>query len=201
MLSQTSNVFFAEVRAWFESNKDDATLDEFLEKAKQLTGIHYLKANAKQELLTITMQYSETVNEYYRQIFRMWQNAETPKDEKIKKFICILRLLISNPLFGGKYTDIKILLDKAKNIEKIKKNIIGNFLKQEKLFTLKFSSQESSKESGTRSGSATPAERSAITGRSTKGLAKTGTSNSGDCIYPNSRFGPTSKKSEKWVKP
>ena len=75
------------------------------------------------------MQHSEIVSEYYWQIFRLWQNAETSADKKIEKFICILSLLISNPLLGRKYTDIKILLDKAKSIEEIKKDINGNFPK------------------------------------------------------------------------
>ena len=96
------------------------------------------------------MQHLETVSKYYQQIFRLWQNAETLADKRIEKFICILWPLISNPLLGHKYTDIKILLDKARSIEKIKKDIINNFPKQEKPFTSKFSSQRSSKKSSIR---------------------------------------------------
>ena len=117
------------MRVWFESNEDGATLDKFLKEAKYLPRVHHLKVDAKQELLTITMQHLKTISEYYQQIFRLWQNAETPVDKKIEKFICTLRLLISNPLLGRKYMDIKILLDKARSIEKIKRDIIGNFPK------------------------------------------------------------------------
>ena len=188
------------MRAWFESNENSATLDKFLKKAKYLTGVYCLKADAKRELLIITMQYSEIVSEYYQCIFKLWQNAETPADERIEKFICTLRQLISNLLLGRKYTNIKILLDKAKSIEEIKKNIIDNFPKQKKPFTSKFNSQGSSKKFGTGSGSATPARRSAtLTRRFAKGLAGTGTSSLGDCTYSNLRFGSASKKLEGWV--
>ena len=45
--------------------KSAAILHKFLDKAQQLTDKHCLKANTKQELLSITMQYSETVIQYY----------------------------------------------------------------------------------------------------------------------------------------
>ena len=64
-LSQISNVLFTEMKTWFESNEDAATLDKFLKEAKHFTKIHYLKTNAKQKLLTITMQHSETVSKHY----------------------------------------------------------------------------------------------------------------------------------------
>ena len=47
MLSQTSNVLFAEITAWFESKKDAVTLDKFFKKAKHLMGVHHLKADIK----------------------------------------------------------------------------------------------------------------------------------------------------------
>ena len=147
------------------------------------------------------MQYLKIVNKYYQQIFRLWQIAETPADEKIEKFIYILWPLILNPLLDCKYTNIKILLDKTKNIEEIKKDIISNFSKQEKLFTSKFSSQGSSKGFGIKSGSAISVGGSATTKGFAKSLAGTKTSGSRDCIHSNSRFRPTNKKSKSCVEP
>ena len=60
-----------------------------------------------------------------------------PADEHIEKFIYILQPLISIPLLGHCYTDIKDLLDKAINIEDMKKDIIINFSKQKRFTTLK----------------------------------------------------------------
>ena len=115
--------------------KSAAMLHKFLDKAKHLTNIHHLKANAKQELLSITMQYSKTVSQYYQQIFSLWKHAAIPVDERIEKFICILQSLISTPLFGCRYTDIKDLLNKARNIKNMKKNIVINFPKQKRFDT------------------------------------------------------------------
>ena len=70
-LSQTSNIFIKEIQSWVNLKKNVATLHKFLDKAKHFIGIHRLKANAKQKLLSITMQYSKTVSQYYQQIFRL----------------------------------------------------------------------------------------------------------------------------------
>ena len=64
-LSQTSDIFFKDMQSWVNSKKSAAILHEFLNEVKHLTGVHRLKANAKQKLLLITMQYSETVSQYY----------------------------------------------------------------------------------------------------------------------------------------
>ena len=121
-LSQTSDILFEGMQYWFESNDDNATWEEFLEEAKPLTGVHRLKADAKRELLKITLQHSETVSQYYRRIFKLWQHTETPADERIEKFIRTMRPILSNPLLGRKYTDIKVLLDEARSIEEIKRD-------------------------------------------------------------------------------
>ena len=47
MLFQTFDVLFAGIKAWFESNEDDAILDEFFEDVKHLTEVHHLKTDAK----------------------------------------------------------------------------------------------------------------------------------------------------------
>ena len=109
--------------------------------------------------------------------------------------------MISNLLLGHKYTDIKILLDKIRSIEKIKKDIIGSFLKQKKPFILKFNSQKSSKKSGMRSrfttGSTTSVKRFATIEKSTKSSAGIETNGSKNCTHSNSRFESISKKPER----
>ena len=94
--------------------KKAATLHKFLDKVKYLIGIYYLKANAKQRLLLIIIQYSEMVSQYYQQIFGLWKHIGMLADEYIEKFICTLQLLIAAPLLGYYYINIKDLLDKAR---------------------------------------------------------------------------------------
>ena len=88
-----------------------------------------------------------------------------PKDEYIEKFIHILQLLIFVLLFGCCYTNIKNLLDKARNIEDMKKDIMVNFPSQEKFDTLKLNqgSKKSAKESAGFAKSAKLATRSTDT--------------------------------------
>ena len=75
------------------------------------------------------------VSQYYQQIFRLWEHARIPADRHIEKLICILQVLISVPLLGCHYTNIKDLLDQTRNIKDMKKDIIVNFLKQERFAT------------------------------------------------------------------
>lgn len=123
---------------WVNSKKGNATIQKFFEETKHFTGIYRLKTDAKQKLLTIIMQYFKTINQYYQHIFRLWEYAETLINNWINDFIRILQSLIFGLLFGRRYTNIKKLLKKAKNIRNIRKNIISNFLKQEKFAILKF---------------------------------------------------------------
>ena len=83
------------------------------------------------------MQYSETINQYYQQILRLWKHIKTSADKLIKKFIHILQLLIFVSLLGRHYTNIKNLLNKARNIEDMKKNTVVNFSKQKRFTILK----------------------------------------------------------------
>ena len=193
-LSQTSDILFKGMQSWVNSKKGAATLHEFLDEAKHITGVHRLKADAKRELLSITMQYSETVSQYYQRIFRLWEHAGTPADERIEKFIRTLRPLISAPLLGRRYTDIKDLLDEARNIEDMKKDIVVNFPKQEKFGT----SRSNRGVRGLTGGSAGSAGSAGPAAGSTD--AKGGSAGANrDRVHPNSKFGPTSTKPEGWI--
>ena len=85
-----------------------------------------------------------------------------PADKHIEKFIRTLQPLIFASLLSRRYTDIKNLLDKARNIKDMKKDIVVNFLKQEK-FGISRSNQrvrELTEESAESAGLAKPATES-----------------------------------------
>ena len=121
----------------------------------------------------------------------MWEHAGTLLDKRIKKFIRTLQLLISAPLLGRYYIDIKNLLDKARNIKDMKKDIIVNFPKQEKFGILRLNqgARELTGGSAGSTGLAKPAARSTDIKKGSAGA-------NWDCVYPNSKFGPTSTKLE-----
>ena len=72
-----------------------------------------LASKAKQELNTIVMQPTEIVNEYYYQIFKLWQQANTPDDQRMKKFKLTLKLSILTPLLVSKHNSLRKLFDTA----------------------------------------------------------------------------------------
>ena len=125
----------------------------------------------------------------------MWKYAKTPMNEYIEKFIYTLQPLISALLLGHRYTDIKDLLDKTRNIEDMKKDIVVNFPKLERFTTLKSNqgSKKSIKESAKGfAGSVGSAAEST-------NIKKGSTGANWDCVHLNSKFGPISTKSEKWI--
>ena len=73
------------------------------------------------------MKPSESVNEYYHRLFKLWQQAGTPEDEKLKKFKGTLKPSISTPLLALRHTSMRDLLDSARLIEEQKKTISSNF--------------------------------------------------------------------------
>ena len=116
-------------------------------------------------------------------------------DKCIKKFICTLWPLISAPLFDCLYTNINNLLDKARNIKDMKKDIVINFPKQEK-FSISKSNQRLR---GSTKGSTGPEELAKSATRSTD-AKKTSAGANWNRLYPNSKFRLMSMKPEKWTK-
>ena len=90
-------------------------------------GIPMLASKAKQELNTIVMQPAETVNKYYHQIFKLWQQANTPNNQRMEKFKLTLKSFISTPLLAAKHNSLKKLFDAARLVKKQKKKISSNF--------------------------------------------------------------------------
>ena len=93
------------------------------------------------------------------------------------------------------YTDIKDLLDKARNIEDIKNNIVVNFPKQEK-FGISRLNQGVRKSTKRSAGSAGLAGLAVGSTNAKGGSAEA----NWDRVHPNSKFGPTSTKPEGWIR-
>ena len=127
--SQLTQPIFQQLDSWIQTNSAYLTMDKFYNKIEHYMGIPMLASKAKRELNTITMQPTETVNEYYHRIFKLWQQASTPKDQQIEKFKLTLKPSISAPLLALKHTNLRDLLESARLIEDQKKEISNNFSK------------------------------------------------------------------------
>ena len=102
-------------------------MDKFYSKIEHYMGIPMLANKAKQELNTIIMQPAETVNEYYHQIFKLWQQTNIPHDQRIEKFKITLKPSISTPLLASKHNSFSELLNATQLVKKQKKKISSNF--------------------------------------------------------------------------
>ena len=98
-------------------NSEDFTLNELFEKVEYYMEIPILASKAKRELNTIVMRFNESVNKYYDRLFKLWKDANTLIDKRIKKFKFTLKPSISHVLLAGKYNSLRELLAAARSIE------------------------------------------------------------------------------------
>ena len=80
-------------------------------------GIYMLVKKAEDKLHVVTIKPTKTVDDYYQHIFKLWEQAETTKRKKMKKFEITLKLSISHAFIGQKHTKIMNVLDAAREIE------------------------------------------------------------------------------------
>lgn len=132
VLQQTTQPIFKQIFSWTRANKDTLTVDKLIEEIQQYMGIQMLAAVAKKERNVIVMRSNETVNAYYHRIFSLWEDAETPAGERMNKLLQTMKPSISQSLLGHKYASISDLLDAARNIEDVKRDISSNFPRQDR---------------------------------------------------------------------
>ena len=137
--------------------------------------VHLQATKAKQELITIAIKNTESVSKYYHRIFKLWTRANTPIDKKIVKFTRLLKPSISTPLPSCKFTSIRTVLDKVRDIKDVQKEITYKFLRQnnkQQQSSSKFSCRSNSYSFVTIGGSTSISRGSAATNRGLEGKDK-----------------------------
>ena len=185
-------------------------MEDFYKQIKHSMGIHMLVEKAEDKLHVVTMKPTETVDDYYQRIFKLWQQAKTPEHERIRRFEITLKPSILHALIGQKHTKIMDVLDTAREIKHQKHQISNKFAKD--------SAKPFQKSLGSlgrtwgKSGSSPQAEGNSTSGRNTavpaalgssskapKGNGKPVNTSSNANANPNANFIPTSTKPAGWV--
>ena len=163
-----------------------------------------LASVAKQKLNTIVIKSSESVNEYYHRLFKLWQQASTPKDQRVEKFKLTLKPSISAPLLALKHTNLRDLLESARLIKDQKKEINNNFPKDSPRPMRTFCPWESNRWANKDSAAfstATPAASKNLTAavalKNTRLNVNNGNNENNARI--NTRFGAVSTKPQSWI--
>ena len=120
------------------TNLNHLTLNKFFEEVEHYIEIFMLAIKAKHKLNTIVMQFNKSMNEYYCRLFKLWEDANTLTDERMKKFKLMLKLNTSHVLLTERHNSLRKLLAIAKSIEEEKKKINNNFLQDSKLLQKPF---------------------------------------------------------------
>ena len=92
-------------------------MQKFYSKIKHYMRIPMLASVAKQELNTVVIKFSESVNEYYHRLYKLWQQTSTLEDQQIEKFKLIWKLLISALLLVLKHINLRDFLESARLIK------------------------------------------------------------------------------------
>ena len=170
-LSRIKSPLFDKIAAWVAENLDTITILELFDKTKHWMGVHLQDTKAKQELITIAMKNTKSVSKYYHCIFKLWRRANTFINERIVKFMRLLKPSISTPLLGRKFTSIRAVLDEAQDIKDAQKKIMYTFSRQNnrQQSSSKFSRGSNSQGSATSRGSVTSGDSTAGGGSATGG--------------------------------
>lgn len=126
-LSQMEAPILGAMRAWVVDMGNSLTTDELFDEVEHYMSIHSQIRDARKELVTISMNSSESVSEYYHRISKLWQKAKTPVNARIEKFLVTLKPSISSSLMGSVFTEFGPLLDSALRIEEQRKDIARIF--------------------------------------------------------------------------
>ena len=210
---QLDQPIFQQLDAWIAANSEGLTMEGFYRQIEHCMGIHMLTEQAKDELHTVTMKSNKTVDKYYQQIFKLWEQAKTPEREKIRRFEITLKPSILHALIGQKHTKIMDVLDAAREIEHRKSQISSKFARDSaKLFQKTLGSFGSSGRTWGKGGSLPQASGSSGARANSVASGASGSSsaapkNNGKLVNttssssanPNAKFIPTATKPAGWV--
>ena len=204
---QLDQPIFQQLDAWIAANSEGLTMEGFYQQIEHCMGIHMLTKQAKDKLHTVTMKSNKTVDKYYQRIFKLWEQAKTPKLKRVKRFEITLKPSISHALIGQKHIKIIDVLDAAREIEHRKSQISSKFSRDS---AKPFQKALGSPGRTWKGGSLPQASESFSTGANsvaaTAILSSSGTPkgsgkpvNTSTSANPNSKFIPTSTKPAGWV--
>ena len=121
-LSKMTDPIFDVMLTWVQDQSNPIWTD-FFEEIEHYLGLHMQVTEAKHLLHSIKMKNDESIDEYYHRIYKLWQRAKTPEDERIRQFIITIKPNLSAPLVSKTFLRMRDLLDKARTIEDRKKEI------------------------------------------------------------------------------
>ena len=123
-LTQMDNPVFDAMQGWVMDMGGSVSFTDLMDELEHYLGVHLQLKEAKRELLSIKQQPTEPVTEYHQRLQRLWHRARTNEDERIEKFKVTMLPSLSSSLLARNYTRVRDLLDDARQIEDLKKDIL-----------------------------------------------------------------------------
>lgn len=76
---------------------------KFFEKIEHYIEMSMLATSAKQKLNKMTIKSTESINEYYHRLYKLWEYTNTPNSKQIDKFKLTVKPTISHALLATRY--------------------------------------------------------------------------------------------------
>ncbi|KAI5302277.1 hypothetical protein KEM56_000853 [Ascosphaera pollenicola] len=116
-LLQMSGNLLTSMSHWI-SVRPTCSFQAFLQEVKSFMGVQFLEQEAREKLRSIRQNYpSETVSELYTRVVPLFNDAQTPVAEQIKRFLNAMHTNIARNLSGGSYVSLEALRDVAVTAE------------------------------------------------------------------------------------
>jgi len=122
-LAQMDNPVFEAMQGWVMDMGGSISFVELMDELEHYLGVHLQSKEAKRELQSIKQNFNESVTEYHQRLQHLWHRARTDEDERIEKFKITMLPSLSSSLLAKAYTRVRDLLDDARQVEDLKKDI------------------------------------------------------------------------------
>ncbi|THC87524.1 hypothetical protein EYZ11_013029 [Aspergillus tanneri] len=159
------------------------SLDDFMGDVEHYMGIHLLADAANRELQSVAQRRNKTVTEYFHRLLDLWDKAETPERERVKKFKTILLPGLATSLYVKEHHTVREILDDARRVEEGR---METFFHHPRNPRSERQATTSPNQNQRPAGTANPPPRAITTPNATPPRA-------------NSQFGPVSKKPAGWA--
>jgi hypothetical protein len=165
----------------------EKTLADFLDDVEHYMGVHLRADAANRELQTIAQRQNESVTQYFHRLLILWDQANTPEHDRVKKLKSTLIPSVGTALYIKDHLTVRSVLDDARKVE------------EGRLETFHYHPR-----GGPRNTSApkptsggTPPKPSSTALKDT--MITPGAATAPGANNPNTRFGPVATKPEGWV--
>jgi hypothetical protein len=183
-LSQMEEPIFSVMQTLVQ-RAPEKTLADFLSDVEHYMGVHLRADAANHELQTVAQRQNESVTQYFHRLLILWDQADTPERDHVKKLKSTLIPSVGTALYIKDHLTVRAVLDDARKVE------------EGRLETFHYHPRGPRNTTTTKPTTGTTPKPNGTAPKTT--TTTPGVTNPPGAGNPNARFGPVATKPEGWV--